>query len=56
MLALFNRSIEDIEKSITDMKNLLNPIIEEDRELTDDEIEKIFEIYQVLVDKVDAVS
>ncbi len=56
VLALFNRSIEDIEKSITDMKNLLNPIIEEDRELTDDEIEKIFEIYQVLVDKVDAVS
>lgn len=56
VLALFNRSIEDIKQSIIDMENLLNPIIEEDRELTDDEIEKVFEIYQVLVDKVDAVS
>lgn len=56
VLALFNGSIENIEQSITDMENLLNPIIEEDRNLTDDELEKVFEIYQVLVDKVDAIS
>lgn len=56
VLSLFNGSIEDIEQSITDMENLLNPIIGEDRDLTDEEIEKVFEIYQVLVDKVDAAS
>lgn len=55
-LTMFNSSIKDIEQSITDMDNLLNPIIEENRKLTDDELEKVFEIYQVLIDKVDAAS
>lgn len=55
-LTMWNGSIEEIEKSTTDMESLLSPIIEEDRNLTDDEFDKFLEIYQVLVDKVDAAS
>ncbi len=56
LLAIWNGTIEDVEKSATDMESLLNPIIEENRNLTDDEFDKFLEIYQVLVDKVDAAS
>lgn len=52
MLTANNYSIEAIEQSQLDMDTLLQPIIEEDRELTDDELEKVYEIYQVLTDKV----
>lgn len=55
-LTMFNSSIEQIEQSVTDMEELLNPIIEENRKLTDDELEKVLKIYQVLVDKVDIAS
>ena len=55
-LTMFNSSIEDVEQSIIDMDSLLNPIIEENRKLTDDELEKVFEIYQVLIDNVDIAS
>lgn len=55
-LTVWNGFIEEIEKSITDMESLLNPIIEEDRNLTDEEFEKVLDIYQVLVDKVDTAS
>lgn len=55
-LTLDNSSIEEIEQSVTDMEELLNPIIEENRKLTDDELEKVFKFYQVLVDKVDIAS
>lgn len=55
-LTVNNPSILDIEQSISDMEVLLKPVIEEDRELTDDELEKIYEIYQVLIDKVYAAG
>ncbi len=56
VLTLYNRSIQAIEQSESDMESYLNPIIEKDRELTDKELEKVFEIYQILTDKVDAAS
>ena len=51
-LGMFNNSIAAIEQSQSDMEALLQPIIDEDRELTDDELEKVYEVYQVLTDKV----
>ncbi len=51
-LAIFNNSIEAIEQSKSDMEYLLEPIIGENRKLTDDELEKVYKIYQVLTDKV----
>lgn len=56
VLTLWNNSIQAIEQSKTDMESYLNPIIAEERELTDDELEKVFEIYQVLIDKVDTAN
>ena len=55
-LTMFNSSFEEIEQSESNMKALLNPIIEENRKLTDDELKKVFEIYQVLIDKVEIAS
>lgn len=51
-LTMFNLSFEEIEQSKSDMKSFLNPIIEENRKLTGDELKKVFEIYQILIDKV----
>ena len=50
MLTLWNESIIEIEQSQTDMKSLLDPIILENRKLTDEEIQKADEIYHVLTD------
>lgn len=55
-LTMFNPSIERVEQSVTDMENLLSPIIEENRTLTDDELEIVYEIYQILTDEVDNAS
>ncbi len=55
-LTMFNSSCEKIEQSKLDMKTLLNPIVEENRKLTDDELKKVFEIYQILTDNVDIAS
>lgn len=55
-LTMFNSSIVQIEQSITDMNNLLSPIIQENRKLTDDEFEEVYEIYQILTDNVDIAS
>lgn len=55
-LTMFNSSFEEIEQSKLDMETLLNPIIEENRRLTNDELEKVYEIYQILTDKVDIAS
>lgn len=50
ILTTWNRSINKIEQSQTDMKSLLDPIILENRKLTDEEIQKADEIYHVLTD------
>lgn len=55
-MTMFNSSIVQIEQSITDMNNLLSPIIQENRKLTDDEFEEVYEIYQILTDNVDIAS
>lgn len=55
-LTMFNSSFEEIEQSKSDMRSLLNPIIEENRKLTGDELKKVFDIYQILIDKVCIVS
>ncbi len=55
-LTMFNSSFEEIEQSKLDMKTLLNPIVEENRKLTDDELKKVFEIYRILTDNVDTAS
>lgn len=55
-LTIHNSSFEAIEQSELDMKALLTPIIEENRKLTDDELQKVFEIYQILTDKVAIAS
>ena len=51
-LTMFNSSIQEIEQSVSDMEGLLNPIIEDNRKLTDDELKKVCEIYQILTDNV----
>lgn len=51
-ITLWNPTIQTIEHSKTDMKLLLEPIIEENRTLTDDEIQQVFGIYQILIDNV----
>lgn len=51
-LTMFNSSIVEIEQSVSDMEGLLNPIIEDNRKLTDDELKKVCEIYQILTDNV----
>ena len=55
-LTLFNNSFNEIEQSQLDMKALLSPVIEEDRKLTDEELNEVFTIYQILTDKVDIAS
>lgn len=55
-LTMFNSSFKEIEQSQLDMKTLLNPIIEENRKLTGEELKKVFTIYQILTDKVDIAS
>lgn len=55
-LTMFNPIYEKVEQSKLDMKTLLNPIIEENRKLTDDELKRVFEIYQILTDNVDIAS
>lgn len=52
ILTLWNSSIQEIQQSETDMKSLLEPIISENRKLTDDEIKKVEDIYQILIDNV----
>lgn len=51
-LTMFNSSIQEIEQSVSDMESLLNPIIEDNRKLTDDELKKVCDIYQILTDNV----
>lgn len=55
-LTMYNSSFEEIEQSQLDMKALLNPIVEENRKLTDEELKNVFTIYQILTDKVDIAS
>lgn len=55
-LTMFNSSFKEIEQSQLDMKALLNPIIEENRKLTVEELKKVLTIYQILTDKVDIAS
>lgn len=50
MLTTWNRSVNKIEQSETDMKSLLDPIILENRKLTDEEIQRVDDIYHVLID------
>lgn len=50
ILTLWNSSIQEIQQSETDMKSLLDPIILENRKLTDEEIQKAYDIYHVLTD------
>lgn len=50
MLTLWNSSIQEIQQSETDMKSLLEPLISENRQLTDDEIQRIEDIYHILTD------
>lgn len=55
-LTMFNSSFEEIEQSQRDMKALLSPVVEENRKLTDEELNEVFTIYQILTDKVDIAS
>ena len=50
MLTTWNRSIKEIEQSESDMKSLLDPIVSENRKLTDEEIQNVDDIYHVLTD------
>lgn len=56
LLTLWYGSIQEIEQSEADMKSLLEPIISEGRELTDEEIQRVDDIYQKLVEKVDLAT
>lgn len=55
-LTQYNPFIQDIEQSQLEMKALLNPVIEENRKLTNDELKKVSEIYQILTDNVDIAN
>ncbi|MDE7399654.1 MAG: hypothetical protein K2N06_09020 [Oscillospiraceae bacterium] len=55
-LTLWYGSIQEIEQSGVDMKSLLEPVISEDRNLTDEEIQRVDDIYQKLVEKVDLAT
>lgn len=50
MLTIWSGAIQEIEKSVKDMQSLLNPIVTESRKLSDEEIQKVFEIYHILTD------
>lgn len=52
MVTLWNPTIQTIEQSEMDMKSLLEPVIAENRRLNDDEIQKVYDIYQILIDNV----
>lgn len=56
MLTLWNDSIQEIEQSEADMKSLLEPIISEVRKPTDEEIQRVDDIYQILVEKIDLAT
>lgn len=56
ILTLWNNTIKIIEKSEDDMTSLLEPIISEGRKLTDEEIQMVDDIYQILIDNVDKVK
>ncbi|MBQ8171767.1 MAG: hypothetical protein IJZ95_07265 [Oscillospiraceae bacterium] len=55
-LTIFNKSKAAIEDSYDDMVELITPIIDEPRKLTEDEINEIYDIYQVLIDKIDTAD
>ncbi len=52
MLTIWSGAIQEIEKSVKDMQSLLNPIVTESRKLSDEEIQKVFEIYHILTDNI----
>lgn len=55
-LTLWYNSIQEIEQSEADMKLLIEPIISEGRKLTDEEIQRVDDIYQKLIEKVDLAT
>lgn len=50
-MTLFSSPLEELKKFLEDMEKLLNPAIDESRELTYEEITSVEKIYQLKIDK-----